>query len=195
VRRLLTAVALGATLLAGCGGEDEPEPPPRERSDAAALPPSGWKTVRNQAAGFTLAVPGEWSARTKGGTATIRSDDRLVSVSVSADRSSDGQDIPPRDYAREALLSLPGFEGSILPRPRRIRGSRLRTARWDAVASIKATNIGQLVTVVAYQRPGQVTYTLVAFRNSKVRPEFNALRLERLFRSFRAQAPEVGRSG
>ena len=67
-------------------------PTARKRAaDKPAAPPAGWRTVENAAAGFTIAVPRSWAAATKRGATLIRSKDRLVAVTVAADRSPEGK--------------------------------------------------------------------------------------------------------
>ena len=48
----------------------------------------------------------------------------------------------------------------------------------------------QRITAAVFQRPGRVVYEVLVFRNARVRPRFNDPVVERLLRSFRAQAPD-----
>ena len=113
--------AVTALMAAGCG-DDEPEGPgpgpARERSDRPVEPPPGWRTVRNERAGFTLSAPRIWAARTRGPATLIRSDDQLVSLTVAADRTAGERDTDPADFARRTIESLPGFRGRVSRRER-----------------------------------------------------------------------------
>jgi hypothetical protein len=146
--------------------------------------------VQNERAGFTLSVPETWSARQKGPATLILSDDRLVSVTGAADRTSDGRRTPPAEFARATLRGLPGFKGSVAMGVRRIEGSPYRTARADARGRLATSKVPQRITAVVFQRPGRVTYAVLVFRNARVKPRFNEPVVERMLRSFRAQAPD-----
>jgi hypothetical protein len=104
--RIACALPLALTLLvagAGCGSSgDSGSPPPdpaSERADHPAKRPAGWRTVTGGRAGFTIAVPRGWSVRKHGAVVRIRSDDKLLAMSISADRSQSGRDTSARAYA------------------------------------------------------------------------------------------------
>ncbi|MGI8945061.1 MAG: hypothetical protein ACR2GL_02330 [Thermoleophilaceae bacterium] len=193
IRRAVAAFAALALLPAGCaGGDDQPReaaPPARERTDPPTTPPRGWRTVRNTVAGFTVAVPGSWTSRTKAGRTIIRSDDRLVAVSISADRTQPGRELTPRRYARRTVRELPRFAGRIDGRVTRVPGSSYDSALLTALGTVAPNSLSQKITVAVFQRPGRVTYGALLFRNAGVKPAFNERRLDALLRSFRAQAP------
>ena len=179
---------------AGCGDDDEPAErtpdPANERTDRPAKPPPGWRTVRNARAGFTVPVPRTWSARKRGPATLIRSDDRLVSITVAADRTADGRRLPARRFAREAIQSLPDFKGRVRPGARRIAGSPYQSARADARGRLKISKVPQRITIAVLHRPRQVSYTVSVFRNARVKPRFNEPVIRRLLRGFRAQPPD-----
>jgi hypothetical protein len=193
--RTATAVSVAAMALAGCG-DDDGEPagrgpdPAAERSDPPAKPPPGWRTVRDERAGFTLSAPRTWSARTKGPATLIRSDDELVSVTVAADRTELERVADPGAFARQTIRKLPGFRGRVSERTRRVRRSPYENARADARGRLSTSKVPQRITAAVFQRRGQVTYEVLVFRNAKVRPHFNDPVVERMLRSFRAQAPD-----
>lgn len=187
------ALLLALALFAGCGSEDEDkaerkESPP-ERADPAAQPPAGWRTVRNARAGFTIAAPGRWNARSRGGRTTIRSDDRLVAVAISADRSARGRRLSPVQYARRTIATVPDFAGTVSKRVTRVRGSRYDNAVVTATGTVSPSNLSQRISVVIFQRPGRVSYGLLVFRNAGVKPRFNDPTINRMLRTFRAQPP------
>jgi hypothetical protein len=196
VRQTAAALLAAAAVTPGCGGGDDASND-RERADRPAKPPPGWRTVRNRRAGFTVAAPRRWTARTKRGATLIRSRDRLVVVSIAADRSAAGRQKPPPTYAKETLEELPGFEGSALPGRRRVRGSRYRSARVEGIGTLGASKKRpQRITVAAFQRPERVTYAAVVFRNARFTPPADERVIRRMLRSLRAGAAQrSGRSG
>jgi hypothetical protein len=110
-------------------------------------------------------------------------------VTVAADRGDQGRRLPPEDYARQTLEQLPDFEGSLSPEPRRARGSPYRNARIDGVGSVRTSRRPQLISVVAYRRPGRATYVLVAFRNAAAPRPGNERVLDRMLSTLRARPP------
>jgi hypothetical protein len=189
--------ALAATMiaLAGCGGSDERRPPPttaREPADRADKPPVGWRTIANRTTGFTVAVPRGWSARKRRAATLIRSDDRLLALTIAADRSEPGRELSAREYARRTLEALPGFRRLRAHPGGKIR-SPYRTARVESAGTLAAKRRRQLVSVTVFQRPGRVTYAAVAFRNARVRRHAHDRELDRLLSTFRARPPQ--RSG
>lgn len=189
---LATAAALGG---AGCGEEDEfagsPDPA-TERNDRPAKPPPGWHTVANRRAGFTLSVPRGWATRTRKSATLIRSRDRLIAVTVAADRSEDGRTTRPRQYARRTFRALPAFRKLRSAPARRVRGSPYRSARVDGGGTLAKRRQRQRITVAAYQRPGRATYTVVAFsaRVGGGGPVY-AGAVRAILASLRAQRPRV----
>jgi hypothetical protein len=189
------ACALLVGAVAGCGDDDDAPPPApdpaEEPADKPAKPPPGWRTVRNPRAGFTVSVPRTWSARRKAEATLIRSDDRLVSMTVAADRTADGRELSPKRYARETIKHLPGFKGRVSRAAPRVRRSPYRSARVDARGRIRTSRIPQRITAATFQRPGRVTYVALVFRNARVKPRFNEPVVRRLLRSVRGQPPDV----
>ena len=182
------AIAATALVASGCVGGDEPAERLSERAHPPAKPPAGWRTVRNDAAGFSVAVPRSWSARTKGEVTLVRSRDRLVAVTVVADRSEFGRNRPPGDYARQVLERLPGFEGSISPDVRRVRGSPYPSGHVEGAGTVEGARRGQAISVIAFRRPRRVTYSVIVFRNASF-PGFDERAVSRMLRTFRARPP------
>ena len=189
---LLVIGLFAVTVGGGCGGEDEFEgspDPATERNDPPADPPPGWRTFANRAAGFTLSMPREWSARTRRNATLIRSDDRLLAVTVAADRSAAGRDTRPRRYARETFRALPGFR-----RKRRlgggdVPGSPYAAARVDGRGVLARRRQPQRMTVAALRRPGRVTFTVVAFSADAPQSARHRRALATLLGSLRGRRP------
>ena len=174
-------------LAAGCG--DDGTSAPAERADAPVKPPSGWRTVKNERAGFTIAAPRDWTARPRKAATLIRSGDRLVVMTLAADRGDAGKDMPPARYARLTLEGLPGFEGRLSAGTRRLRGTPYRSARVEGTGTVSGARRLQRITVATFARPGRVTYAAVVFRNPRATPRADERIVERMLRTFRARPP------
>jgi hypothetical protein len=163
---MLAAALVAAVAATGCGEDEKfagsPDPA-TERSDRPAAPPPGWRTLANRRAGFTVSIPGDWPARTRGSATLIRSPDRLVAVTVAADRSEPGRTTPSRSYARRTFRALPGFRRLRAGRVRRVASSRYPSARVDGGGTLAGRGQRQRITVAAFRRARRVTYTVVAF--------------------------------
>jgi hypothetical protein len=187
--RVWLVALLLSTVAAGCG-DDAPERPV-EKADKPVEPPARWRTVENEAAGFTIAAPRAWTAATKRGATLIRSKDELVAITLAADRSSAGRDTEPAGYARDVIAALPGFEGDVTVKDSDVAGSPYETAIAEGSGTVKTSGVAQRIEVAAFQRPRQVTYSAVIFRNARARPVPGRATVARMLRSFRAQPPST----
>ena len=171
-------------LAAGCGGDDDAGDR-AARADRPVDPPRGWRTVKNGQAGFTIAAPRRWTARTRKGATVIRSDDRLVVMTLAADRGREGKQARPASYARRALESLPEFEGGVSAQARRVRGSPYDSARVEGIGTLRTARRPQRITVAAFTRRGRATYAAVVFRNPRATPRFDERAVDRMLRTLR----------
>lgn len=192
--RLAAAAAIAALSAAGCGDDEKfagsPDPA-TERTDRPAEPPAGWRTFANRRAGFTVSVPQDWAARRRGSATLIRSSDRLVAVTVSADRSEPGRTTRPGPYARRAFRALPGFRRLRAGRPRRVDDSPYPSRRVDGSGTLAGRRQRQRITVAAFRRPGRVTYTVVAFSALVDGAAPHRATLRTLLASLRGRRPAV----
>ena len=190
--RTLAALAALVLLPSACADEGSGRGGGRDGAQtierATRLPP-GWRTVRNPVAGFTIAAPKTWPADTSRRATFVRSEDRLVSITVAADRSAAGRELMPADYARRTLKSLPGFAGELRRGVRRVPGSPYPSAVVEGSGTVSATSRPQRISVAAFREQGEATYTAVVFRNARVKPRLNDRTIARILRSFRAMAP------
>ena len=180
---------------AGCGGEDaDPAPDPAtERSDRPAKPPPGWRTVVNRRAGFTVSVPRSWRVRGRRGATLVRSSDRLVAVTIAADRSAAGRDTRTGAYARRAFKALPGFR-RLRARPARpLRASPYESARVVGSGRLGRRGQPQRIVIAAFRRPGRVTYSAVAFIAVVAGRAPHAGTLTTLLESLRGRRPQRAR--
>ena len=190
--RTLAALAALVLLPSACADEGSGRGDGRDGAQtikrATRLPP-GWRTVRNPVAGFTIATPKTWPADTSRRATFVRSEDRLVSITVAADRSAAGRELMPADYARRTLKSLPGFAGELRRGVRRVPGSPYPSAVVEGSGTVSTTSRPQRISVAAFREQGEATYTAVVFRNARVKPRLNDRTIARILRSFRAMAP------
>lgn len=188
---LLVAALIAVLAGAGCGddGETAPPDPATERNDPPAKPPPGWRTFSNRRAGFTLSVPRSWRARARRSATLIRSPDRLLAITVAADRSETARTTVPREYARRTFAALPGFRDVTVTNARKVKNSPYANARLDGAATLAERRQRQRITVVAFRRPRRATYTVVAFSAPVGGGAAHAGELDRLLASLRARRP------
>lgn len=190
--RTLAALAAVTVVPAACAADDgdgDRASTGTETIERPPRPPPGWRTVRNPVAGFTIAAPKRWPADVTRRATFIRSDDRLVSITIAADRSAAGRRLTPVRYARRTLESLPGFKGAIGRRVRRVRGSPYPSAVVEGSGTVNATTRPQRISVAAFRRPHSATYTAIVFRNAVVRPRLNDRTIARILATLREGRP------
>jgi hypothetical protein len=181
--------AIAAALLAGGCGDDggaEPPTPPKETADPLPKLPRGWKPHVNRRGGFAIGVPRGWSARNRGRDSLFRSGDRLVAVSVSADRGEGALALPVDEFAERVADALPKLNRLRAQRPRPFQ------ARYEAVAVAakgKAAGSGlpQRLLVVVQRREGLATYTVLVARNAKRAGRPHRDEVRRMLRSLRGR--------
>jgi hypothetical protein len=185
-----------AALPAGCGGgsssSSTARTATRETADAPATSPRGWSRLVNDAAGFSLSLPPGWAARrSHGGSSLIRSTDRALAVSISADRSDDGAKNAPAAYVGRTVRSLRGYGDLRAGRATAVPGLRYPAASVSATGTFQQTRVRQAITLYTLQRPGLVTYTLAIFRSARTPASRYAPYLQGLLRSFRGRPAQA----
>lgn len=191
---LLLALAAAAAP-AGCGSSSHTGttgPPAAEKLDPPARPLPGWRTLVNDRGGFSLSLPPGWSARSAGdGSTLVRSSDRALALSISADRSDDGARDRPQVYLDRTAAHLGGYRDLRIPPARPLAGLRYPAARAAGTGVYTRTGVRQALVLYALHRPDQVTYTLLAFRSAAVPAARYAALLPEVLRSFRARPAQV----
>jgi hypothetical protein len=182
-------VLMFALLLAGCdvGEKDEPSPPPVETADPLPKLPKRWGRHANPELGFAIGVPPRWSADDRRRSSLFRSPDRLVAVSVSADRSEGGLAVPIEEFALRVTKALPDLKRLRAERPRPFR------ARYDA-AAVTATarspaGVPQRLLLVVERREPFATYTAVVAANARQGAGAHRDEVLRMLRSLRGRRP------
>jgi hypothetical protein len=186
--RLVSALVAAAALagVVGCGGDDDgPEPPQHRAETVDKLPklPAGWHKYVNHRAGFAIGMAPGWRAERDGTSTLLRSPDRLVAISISADRTAEAVEFPLDDYAEQALEALPRFDHL------KSGKAHLFKAHYQAEA-VNATGrshggVRQQLTFIAMRRKDLATYAVLVARNAERDTRFyerEALRIVRTLR-------------
>jgi hypothetical protein len=192
-RCLIAGACLAVAALSGCGGSDKPLPPVEptqpEKTDRPAKLPEGWKRLVNRKAGFSVGLPPGWNARGARGATLVRSGDRLMAVSITADRSPDGKDLKPTAYVERLVGALPGYRKLKVGKPRPVPGAHYPGAQVAATGVFRRTHVRQAIQGVALQRRGRVTYALIFFRTARSPAALYRPAVAGMIRTFRARAP------
>jgi hypothetical protein len=115
--------------------------------------------------------------------------DRLLAITVAADRSESARTTRPLEYATRTFRALPGFRRLRRDKRRDVARSRYPSARVDGTGRLADTGRRQRITVAAFRRPGRVTYTIVAFSANVGRTPAHSGELKLLLASLRARRP------
>ena len=183
-----------AALVAGCGNDSVPassvpKPPPETRDTPPKLP-TGWRRVVNLRAGFSVGIPPGWSARGAAGTTLVRSSDRALALTITADRSDDGREADPKQYAARLAPQFPRYRKLQVGLAKPVKRTRYPTASVTASGVYTPTGVRQAIVVFAISRPHRVMYTISVFRAASVRASRYERLLETLVRSFAASPPQ-----
>ena len=164
------AVAIAITVLAGCGGggggsDTSTMPRPAESTDPPAKPPKGWQTYISPVAGFSVSVPPAWTVEPSGGSSLLRSPDKVVAISITADRTDEALNAPLESYAADTLKNLSGFTG-LTPTGVRPYKAQYPAAIATADGTLASSGVKQRLTLVVLRRE------VLASRNAGVNSPF-----------------------
>jgi hypothetical protein len=174
--RTLIAVAVTVTALAGCGASSgdsgsSTTPHPAETTDPPAKPPNGWQTYISPVAGFSISVPPAWAAEPSGGSSLLRSPDKVVAISITADRTDEALNASLESYAADTLKNLSGFTG-LKPTGVRAYKAQYPAAIATADGKLSSSGVEQRLTLVVLRREGIAAYPVLASRNAGVSSPF-----------------------
>jgi hypothetical protein len=203
-RALCLLIVLVLSTLAGCGSgsEDktstEPTAPAAPQKPAAI--PKSWDRKVNTVLGFSIGVPPHWRHAGQGSAVLFRSPDRLVAVSVSAERRAGAFEMPPGEFARRAIVALPGYRQPLRPGPTRpLGGTPFDTAAVRATGVAKSNGVRQKAEFDVLRRDHSVNFTAVVAANAKDTPHHELDVARQMVRSVRDHPPQAaqrsGRSG
>ncbi len=139
-------------------------------AEAGPLPalPRGWRRVQDPRGGFSVGLPPGWSARRSerhAGAALARSHARDRRRRRPHARPAGSPRRGPTRTRRSS--SLRGYRGLRATGSRPLRTSPYPGAQATATGTYADTGVEQAITLVALQRRGDATYTLLAFRSAQ----------------------------
>jgi hypothetical protein len=198
---------VGASLALGaCGGDgettsststvDKAVPDEVEKAEKVPDLPDGWTVLSDPVQGFRLGAPPGWKdgrdclleGASPGDVTVLCSPDKLVTLSITADRSADGLTLDPADFAQQTLdqLAAEGFRGPLDAREPKPFDARYRGASVTAKGT-STSGVRENVTVVTMRRDGVATFAAVIAANAD-RPTDPAVELaEEALRTLRSQ--------
>jgi hypothetical protein len=184
--RLVSAIVALVGLIGQVGcGDDEAAPPEHRKETVDKLPKlhPGWHEYVNHRAGFAIGRAPGWRAKRDGATTLLRSPDRLVAISISADRTGEAIEFPLDDYAYEAAMDLPGFPRLDVNRPHRFK-AQYNSQAVEAKGRAKG-GVRQSLLFIAMRRDHVATYAVLVASNADRNTRFyenEALRIVRTLR-------------
>ena len=93
--------------------------------------------------------------------------DRLVAVSITADRGRGARVVPLDRFARSVLAALPGYRRPLDPGPpRRFTGTPLDAVQVSAIG-VAAGGVPERVRLIALRRDHVASFTLVTAANRR----------------------------
>jgi len=180
------AIVCGSLGAAACGDDEPAAPPERPRETVDKLPklPEGWKPYVNRQVGFAIGRAPGWRAAHRGASTLLRSPDRLVAVSISADRTLEAVQFPLDDYVEQAAEALPRFKKLEVGRPRPFRDEY--AAQAVGAEGVK-DGVRQRLLFIALRRRGVVTYPVLVARNAQRKSGYYADEALRMVRTLRGR--------
>lgn len=186
---------VGAVALAGCGSDGGDDQSTAQRTVVAtpqtpANVPKSWKREVDKRRGFSVGVPPGWQLKAMGDAVLFRSPDRLVAVSLSADRHEAAFGTQPIQFARRALASLSGYRRQLTGgSPRPIGATPLDSAAVRAQGVAKESGVRQKVEFVVLRRDHLVNFTAVIAANAEQTPGSEIDLARRILSSVRDHPP------
>jgi hypothetical protein len=166
----LAALTL-ALVLAACGSDEEVRSPevPRHVETVDDLPklPRGFEPHVSRINGLALGRPPGWKATRKGVATFLIAPDRLVVMSLSADRSDEALAGDPETLAVRTFGALEGYEGVLEPsEPTRFR-HKYDAFEVEGQGVSVETGVRQNLRVIVLEREDTTVVTAVIAENAK----------------------------
>ena len=186
---VLCCLAPLAACGSGSGEKNEKKKDPPERSEKPAKLPKGWQRLANRRAGFTIGIPPGWRVRGGQGATVVRSSDKALAVSITADRSARGRTGLVQAYARRTVRSLRGYRGLSVGSAKPVMRARRPTVTLKANGTFKKTGVRQKILAVFVRRRGRGTFSMLFFRSAKVPLGRYAALIAEMVRTLRTLEP------
>jgi hypothetical protein len=157
--------------LAACGSDEEVQPPEVQRQAETVddLPklPRGFEPHISRINGLALGRPPGWKATRKGVATFLIAPDKLVVMSLSADRSDEALAEGPETLAVRTFGALEGYEGVLDPsEPTPFKHEYDAYEVEGQGVSVK-TGVRQNLRVIVLEREGATVVTAVVAENAK----------------------------
>ncbi len=185
----LTA-AIGLSLLAGCGEDDETTTAasrPVETADELPELPPGWTEYSNRDGGYEVGIPPGWFARRRGARTELLSPEQLASVAISIDRTDEVLDVPLEQLASATIASGSLGLTDVEPGEARPFGHRYDAFAVKATGFSDEANVEERLLLAVVRREGIATFTVLAAVNAENHPRFYEDEIERIIRSLRSR--------
>lgn len=172
LRRQATLAALTlVAALAACGSEDEPQPPEVERQPETVdeLPklPRGFEPDMSRINGLAQGRPPGWKATEKGVATFLIAPDKLVVMSLSADRSDEALAGDLETLAVRTFGALEGYEGQLDPSEPSPFKHEYDAYEVEGQGVSAETGVRQNLRVIVLEREGTTVVTAVIAENAR----------------------------
>lgn len=145
--------------------------------------------------GFAIGRPRAWKARRHRHALVVRSPDRLVAITITADRSAAALAIEPRRFASRAIAALPGFANRLRTgRPHPFE-TRYHAVQVRGRGENRARGVRERLTVIVLRRQRLATFTAVIAANARRTASPTAARAAHVVRTLRGRPPAHPVSG
>jgi hypothetical protein len=185
-----TIAAWMLAVLTGCGGgaPTSTTAPSDAKADTPAALPKGWTLKENGPSGFMVGVPPDWRADQRGSASLLSSPDRLVVVSITADRTNEALKAPLADLATQTTAHLDGFSsldpGAPVPFEARYEAFSV------AATAIRQPGERQNLTLIVMRADGAV-FSLLAAATERLKPSVSESIAAKIARTLRYRPVEV----
>jgi hypothetical protein len=182
-------VLLVSLALPACGSEEEDAEPiapvvDRKEETRQALPklPRGFEAYRSRYNGLAFGRPPGWKATRRGRATLLIAPDKLVAMSLAADRSDAAVATDTERLAVDTFAALEGYRGKLEPSEPRKFAHRYEAHQVRGDARSTRTGVAQRLRVIVLEREGRTVVTALIAENSKekapdeVRQAYQALR-------------------